>query len=111
MSANTKRSSKKVDHPLHSTWSGMHQRCRNKNAKCWPRYGGRGIRVCKRWSGTKGFYNFVVDMGPRPTKNHSLDRINNDGNYSPSNCRWATRKEQRLNSSQIRMVTVDGKTI
>ena len=72
------------------SWAGMVRRCCNPNTLDWPRYGGRGIRVCDRWL---AFDNFLFDMGVRP-KGKSLDRINNDGDYEPSNCRWATDIEQ-----------------
>ena len=74
----------------------MGDRCRLPGNPNWHRYGGRGIAVCGRWSGPGGFSNFLADMGERP-EGHTLDRINNDGNYSPDNCRWATPKEQRAN--------------
>lgn len=60
-------------------------------------YGGRGIKVCERWRGEMGYANFLADMGRRPSNKHSIDRINNDGNYEPGNCRWATAKEQASN--------------
>jgi hypothetical protein len=71
----------------------MRHRCRNPNGKDFKYYGGRGIRVCERWS---DFTNFLADMGERPP-GQSLDRIDNDGNYEPGNVRWATRKQQRAN--------------
>jgi hypothetical protein len=73
-------------------WNGMKSRCLNPNRKDYPRYGGRGVTVCERWL---RFENFYADMGPRPSPKHSIDRIDNDGNYEPGNCKWATLAEQR----------------
>ena len=79
--------------PIYWAWHNMIQRCQNKKNPSWKNYGGRGIQVCERWSNVE---TFAEDMG-FPTRGLSLDRINNDGNYEPSNCRWATRKQQQNN--------------
>lgn len=86
----------RVTHPLYHTYKGMKKRCydpswRHKN------YYGRGIKMCDRWLGPDGFTHFVADMGPKPEGDYSIDRINNDGNYEPSNCRWATPIQQANN--------------
>jgi hypothetical protein len=74
----------------------MHSRCTNSARNDWHHYGGRGITVCERWSGQGGFERFLADMGERPPQ-HTLDRIDPDGNYEPSNCRWATWSTQNTN--------------
>lgn len=78
----------------YSVWVGMRRRCNDTKCKNYPYYGGRGIRVCERWG---SFDHFLADMGLRPTPELTLERVDNDGNYEPNNCKWATRAEQRAN--------------
>lgn len=80
--------------PEYIIWKKMRQRCLGLNDKDYDYYGGRGITICRRWD---NFSSFLKDMGVRPTPKHSIDRIDNDGNYEPSNCRWATKTEQSSN--------------
>jgi len=90
----------------YGAWQAMRDRCSNPNRSDYHRYGGRGIKVCKRWD---KFETFYADMGD-PPPGETLDRINNDGDYKPSNCRWASRKEQVYNSSRIKRITVGRQT-
>ena len=81
-------------HPLYSTWKNMRARCNSRNASGYRIYGGRGIKVCSAWN---SFQQFIRDMGNPPTNKHSIDRIDPDGDYTPANCRWATRTQQAEN--------------
>jgi hypothetical protein len=81
-------------HPLHRTWANMIQRCYNPHNTAYQYYGGRGIAVCDRW---RDFMLFLEDVGPRPSPKHTLERVDNDGNYCRENVRWATRLEQSQN--------------
>ena len=86
----------------YTAWLGLKSRCNNPNNPKFKNYGGRGIYVCNEWSNS--FEKFYSDMGDKPTSNHSIDRINNDGPYSVENCRWATTKQQSYNRSDSRIV-------
>lgn len=96
-------------HPLYATWVGMKQRCSDPANPGYKNYGGRGIKVCKRWSDS--FEAFLEDMGEKPSPNLSIDRINNDGDYEPENCRWATQKEQCRNTRWARLIPFNGETL
>lgn len=98
----------KSSHPLWYTWVDMVRRCNNPKRPGYSRYGGRGISVCPRW---KDFWVFVEDVGTRPSKKHSLDRIDNDGNYEPDNTRWATAKQQNLNRRNNRYIELFGESL
>lgn len=96
-----------TDTPTHVVWRSMIQRCVDQNVPAFKNYGGRGIKVCARWS--DNFLNFLSDMGQRPA-GKSIDRINVDGDYEPGNCRWATVMEQAQNKRNSRLVTLNGVT-
>src|SRR6267142_4778572 len=98
-----KRSQKHSDYVSkeYTAWSAMLRRCRNSKDPAYPNYGGRGITVCTPWH---TYTNFLRDMGRAPSTNHSIDRINNDSNYDPINCRWATAIEQNSNKRGARLL-------
>jgi hypothetical protein len=75
-------------HPNYTLWQGIRRRCEDPRNKSWRRYGGRGIRVCERWTGRDGFPNFLADMGPQPQRGWHLHRIDGNGDYEPGNCQW-----------------------
>lgn len=92
--------------PVYRIWGSMRARCQDVNHLQYPSYGGRGITVCERW---QTFEHFYADMGDRPD-GMSLDRIDNDGPYSPENCRWATLIQQQRNTRRNRFLTLNGRT-
>jgi len=94
-------------HPLHKTWNSMHYRCVNPKSNRYKNYGGRGISVCPQWSSLQ---QFIDDMGEKPTSLHTLDRKDNDKNYSPRNCHWATPKEQSRNKTSTALITIGSVT-
>lgn len=102
----SRRSHGKRKTPEYNSWAGMIQRCTNPENHNYSSYGGRGISVCDRWINSSE--NFLADMGERPSKDHSLHRIDNDGPYDPSNCCWATKKEQARARRSSRYVEVNG---
>lgn len=84
----------------YKTWQNLKARVKSTAKNTRPYYLDKGIKVCDRWLGTSGYANFLEDMGRRPSAQHSIDRINNDGNYEPSNCRWATKEVQANNQQK-----------
>jgi hypothetical protein len=96
------------DTKIYGVWEAMLYRCRNSNASDYEYYGGRGIEVCKRWL---SFENFLADMGKSYKKGLWIDRIDNNGNYCPGNCRWTTPRRQGLNRNNNRFITHDGLTL
>lgn len=98
----------KTKSKVYRAWQHSKERCYNKSCKKYPRYGGRGIKVCDRWKDS--FENFYIDMGDPPTEKHTLGRIDNDGDYCPENCRWETYQDQMNNTSRTVLLTFDGKT-
>jgi hypothetical protein len=94
--------------PEYQIWADIIRRCSKPSHHAWADYGGRGIKVCKRW---QNFEHFIKDVGPRPTPAHSLDRRKVNGGYSPANCRWATRKEQARNKRNNLIVIFRGRAM
>lgn len=93
----------------YGAWEAMKQRCLNPNAGKYPAYGGAGITICARW--IHSFENFLADMGPAPSSEHSIDRKDGTRGYEPGNCRWATRQEQQRNLKTNRRLVVNGETL
>lgn len=97
---------RQLHRPEFNSWRAMKSRCNSKKYWAYNRYGGRGIKICKRWQGIPGFENFLNDMGLKPSPNHTLDRIDNNGDYEPSNCRWSVQKVQVRNSNWVTHIDV-----
>ena len=93
---------------VHRCWSEIRQRCKNKNYPRYQDYGGRGIKVCERWN---SFINFYHDMGDPPTPRHSIDRIDNNKNYEPGNCKWSNPKEQQNHTRSNRIIEFNGRKL
>lgn len=96
-------------HPLFNIWKAIIQRCENPKHDAYPLYGGRGVTICDRWR--NDFDAFATDVGPRPSRQHTIDRIDNDGNYEPGNTRWATWSQQGRNRRNTVMVEWRGRSI
>jgi hypothetical protein len=94
--------------PEYNLWNSMKQRCHNPNSASYERYGAVGVRVCERW--IESFASFYKDMGPRPSNQHSVERIENSQGYCPGNCKWATAKEQANNTKNNLVISAFGKT-
>lgn len=99
-------------HPIYKVWINIKSRCDDPNNPSFRYYGGRGITVCSRWRGPDGFHAFLQDMGPKPTPQHTIDRIDSNRDYEPGNCRWATPKQQASNRRSNHLVCLaDGRVM
>jgi len=109
---NYKHGGHTVNKPEYNSWRAMVYRCTNEKYWAYKHYGGKGVRICDRWlePAPKGFMNFLEDMGKKPTNKHSIDRVDNTGNYSPENCRWSDQSTQNNNTSRNRFETIKGET-
>jgi ribosomal protein S16 len=96
-----------IGYKCYYTWQAIKRRCNNKQDSAYDRYGGRGIKVCDRW--TDSYQNFLDDIGPPPSADHQIDRADNDGNYEPENCKWVTREENARNKRNSRNLVAFGK--
>src|SRR3954471_10620371 len=92
----------------YAAWCEMRQRCNSPRKPGYKNWGGRGIKICARW---EKFADFFADMGPRPSPKHSVDRIDNDGDYEPGNVRWATKTEQARNMRNTRLIEFNGEKL
>lgn len=95
--------------PEYNAWSSMKYRCNNPRAQQFANYGGRGISVCEKWNNS--FEAFLDDIGQKPGQAFSLDRIDNNGNYEPNNCRWANGKRQARNRRDVNIIILDGREV
>ena len=94
---------------VYKAWQRIIQRCNNVNFVQWKDYGGRGIKICARW--LESFDNFYADMGDLPSDKHTIERIDNNGDYEPDNCKWDTMRNQRRNARSNRLITFNGETL
>ncbi len=94
--------------PEYQAWKHIKERCYDKTDRMYPNYGGRGISMCDRWLGENGVVNFINDVGKRPSKKYSIDRIDVNKNYEPDNCKWSTRKEQNNNKTNTIYIEYKG---
>lgn len=100
---------KRNEIPEYKAWKKMKERCYNPNVHAFNRYGGRGIKVCEEWR--TDFFSFLRDVGNRPSSKHSIDRINNDGDYEPGNVRWGTKQEQANNRITNTRIMLNGQNL